>query len=72
MLHGSEVWYHTTKTELSIIERTQNMAARQIQGLHRMTHSLIARAAIGLHSIESLIDRKKLMFFSKTSEYEDR
>lgn len=65
ILYGSELWNNLTHSEILELERTQKFAAKRIQGFHRRTHDEITRGFLHWHTMESIIDCKKLLFLQK-------
>jgi len=53
------------------LERAQCRALKKIQGLPIRTHDVIVRGMVQQHSIETIMDQKKLMFLLKLIEMEN-
>ena len=65
VLFGSEVWYGTTKTDILKLEKAQIRKLKLLQGLPMRTHDYVVRALLKQHSIETMIDSRKLQFLHK-------
>ena len=65
MLFSCEVWGHLLKHQISDLEKVQKCVAKRIQGFHWRTHDEIARGMLGMYTMESYIDKKKLMYVHK-------
>ena len=63
-MYGCELW-KINATNMSELERTQKYVAKAIQSFPVRTHDEIARGMIGWHTMESIINNKKLAFLER-------
>ena len=63
--YGCELW-KINATNMSELERIQKYVAKAIQSFPVRTHDEIARGMIGWHTLESIINNKKLAFLERT------
>jgi hypothetical protein len=64
-LFGCELWNDVGPSELSALEIAQNKCIKHMQGISKMTRSVVALSMIGCNSIESKIEYKKLNFLGQ-------
>ena len=62
--YGCELW-KINATNMSELERTQKYVAKAIQSFTVRTHDEIARGMVGWHTMESIINNKKLAFLER-------
>ncbi|CAG2214579.1 unnamed protein product [Mytilus edulis] len=64
-LYGCELWNNLTQTELTMLERSHRFVCKIIQGLPKRTRSDKCTSLLGWFSVESIINRCKLLFFGR-------
>lgn len=64
-LYGCELWNFVSQSSLLQLERSHRMCAKSMQHLPLSTSTDICLRALGLFSIETEIDIKKLQFFGQ-------
>ncbi len=64
-LYGCELWNDLNTNELLFLERSHRYCVKLLQGLPRRTNTDVCNSLIGIHSLESVIDRNKLRFFGQ-------
>ena len=64
-LYGCENWSHISEEKMLTLERAHRYCIKYMQGLHRWTRTDIALSLIGIHTIESEIDFRKLILFGQ-------
>ena len=64
-LYGCEFWNTMTISDITKLERAHRFCIKYIQNLPPYSRTAIALCSVGLTSIESEIDYKKLQFFSQ-------
>ena len=69
-LFGCEMWYDMKKSDILFIERTHRFCVKYIQSIGARTRTHIALGLLGLFSIESEIDKKKLILFGQLCRLE--
>jgi hypothetical protein len=62
MLFACEVWGAMSSKEYETLERVQRKVAKHLQGLHKRTHNEVSIGLLGWCTIESNINRLKLLF----------
>ena len=65
ILHGCELWFNLTKTEIAMLEKTQCKILKLIQGFPKRTHNEVVRGMIGQNSILSCINERKMSFLQR-------
>ncbi|MES9879758.1 MAG: reverse transcriptase family protein [Sedimenticola sp.] len=63
--YGCELWNGLTNTQLLTIERGHRFCIKLMQGLSTQTRTDIALGVIGEKSLQTEIDRKKLVYFGQ-------
>ena len=64
-LYGVELWHKITQADLSKLEVAHRFCIKIIQSFPKRTSSLIAESMADCQSIETYIDKKKLMFLGR-------
>ncbi|XP_063431682.1 uncharacterized protein LOC134714370 [Mytilus trossulus] len=64
-LYGCELWNNLTQTEITMLERSHRFVCKIIQGLPKRTRSDKCTSLLGWFSVESIINRCKLLFFGR-------
>jgi hypothetical protein len=64
-LYGCELINSLSQSQLLTLEKSHRLCLKRIQGLPISASNEIALGALGVYSIESIIDTKKLLFFGQ-------
>ena len=64
-LYGCESWFCLTASQILILERAHRFCVKFMQGLNIRTRTDAALSLLGIYSIESEIDFKKLILFGQ-------
>ena len=64
-LYGSELWYRLTRNDITKLEVAHRFCLKYIQSFPKRTRTIIVHTMSKCSSIESYIDRKKLLFFGR-------
>jgi hypothetical protein len=64
-LYGSELWYRLTSDDISKLEVAHRFCLKYIQSFPRRTRTIIVHNMSKCFSVESYINRKKLLFFGR-------
>ncbi|CAC5363156.1 unnamed protein product [Mytilus coruscus] len=64
-LYGCELWNNLTQTELTMLERSHRFVCKIVQGLPKRTRSDNCTSLLGWFSVETIINRCKLLFFGR-------
>ncbi|XP_067679737.1 uncharacterized protein [Haliotis asinina] len=69
-LFGCKLWNNLSKAQVLALERSERAALKIAQGLPRSTrtHTCICNALLGWTSLESEIDKRKLLFLGNLTE----
>lgn len=67
-LYGCELWNNLTQTNIKEIEKFHHYCLKKIQYLPVHTRSAMTEALLGLGSLNSEIEKRKLLFFHKISK----
>ena len=57
--------YLLTKTDMQMLERSHRFCLKLMQGLQCRTKTVIALGLLGMYSLESEVDSKKLILFGQ-------
>ena len=64
-LYGCESWNNLTESQILTLERAHRYCIKYMQGLPRQTRTDIALSLLGVYTIQSEIDFKKLILFGQ-------
>ena len=64
-LYGCELWNHLKQEHIDKLETAHRFCLKYMQSLPRDTRTIIALSCVGAVSIETEIDRRKLIFFGQ-------
>ena len=64
-LYGCQLWFTLPKADILSLERAQRYVCKRIQHLHRRTRTDVCLGLLAWFSVESYIDRQKLLFLGQ-------